>query len=204
VSANAAPVDFYFDLSSPYGCLASQKIEAVVHRHGRTLAWHPMLLGVVFKKTGTAPLTEIPLKGEYSKRDFARSARFHGLPVFEMPPRFPIPTQVPARLLMWLKLHSPGRMVPATKAFFHAYFYKHIDISIAENALAVLAPLEIDQTAGHAALESPEVKDALREEVDGAIARGVFGSPFFIVDGEPFWGLDRLDQFERWLATGGF
>ena len=37
-----------------------------------------------------------------------------------------------------------------------------------------------------------------------AMARGVFGSPFIVVDGEPFWGLDRLDQVERWLSTGGF
>ena len=37
-----------------------------------------------------------------------------------------------------------------------------------------------------------------------AMARGVFGSPFVIVDGEPFWGIDRFDQLERWLATGGF
>jgi 2-hydroxychromene-2-carboxylate isomerase len=40
--------------------------------------------------------------------------------------------------------------------------------------------------------------------MDQALARGVFGSPYFIVDGEPFWGLDRLDQLQRWLETGGF
>ncbi len=199
-----APIDFYFDLSSPYGCLASQKIEALAHRHDRGVEWHPILLGVVFKRTGTAPLTAIPLKGEYSKHDFARSARFHGVPVFTMPPRFPIPTQVPARLLLWLKRTAHPRMATAAKAFFHAYFYRHVDISTPEHALAVLEPLDVDLTAAHAALEDPAVKDALRDEVDAAIARGVFGSPFFIVDGEPFWGLDRLDQLERWLATGGF
>jgi 2-hydroxychromene-2-carboxylate isomerase len=48
------------------------------------------------------------------------------------------------------------------------------------------------------------MKDALKREVDGAIARGVFGSPFIFVDGEPFWGVDRFEQIERWLATGGF
>ena len=46
--------------------------------------------------------------------------------------------------------------------------------------------------------------DALRRENEQAIARGVFGSPFVIVDGEPFWGLDHLDQVDRWLATGGW
>ena len=55
------PIDFYFDFSSPYGYLASQKIEALAQRHGRTVEWHPMLLGVVFKQTGAAPLTEVPV-----------------------------------------------------------------------------------------------------------------------------------------------
>ena len=64
------PIDFYFDFSSPYGYLASQKIEALAEKHGRTVDWHPMLLGVVFKQTGAAPLTEVPVKGPYSKHDF--------------------------------------------------------------------------------------------------------------------------------------
>jgi len=51
---------------------------------------------------------------------------------------------------------------------------------------------------------APAVKDALKDEVAQAIAAGVFGSPFVIVDGEPFWGLDRIEQVERWLATGAF
>ena len=88
----AAPIDFYFDFSSPYGYLAAQKIDALAAKHGRTVDWHPMLLGVVFKETGAAPLTMIPLKGDYSRRDFERSARFHGIAGFRMPPKFPIPS----------------------------------------------------------------------------------------------------------------
>ncbi|HEY2111480.1 MAG TPA: DsbA family protein, partial [Dongiaceae bacterium] len=53
-------------------------------------------------------------------------------------------------------------------------------------------------------LERPSTKAALRDATDQALARGVFGSPFFIVDGEPFWGHDRLGQLDRWLATGGW
>jgi 2-hydroxychromene-2-carboxylate isomerase len=75
----AAPIDFYFDFSSPYGYLAAQKIEALAAKHGREVDWHPVLLGVIFKETGSAPLTMVPLKGDYSRRDFERSARFHGI-----------------------------------------------------------------------------------------------------------------------------
>jgi 2-hydroxychromene-2-carboxylate isomerase len=48
-------------------------------------------------------------------------------------------------------------------------------------------------------IESQAVKDQTRAEVDAAIAKGVFGSPYIVVDGEPFWGMDRFDQLERWL-----
>src|SRR5262245_48741612 len=104
------PIDFYFDFSSPYGYLASQKIDALAGRYGRAVDWHPFLLGVVFKTTGTQPLTDIPLKGEYSKRDFQRSARYHGLQEFQMPARFPIATQNPARIVVWLKGEDPAHV----------------------------------------------------------------------------------------------
>jgi 2-hydroxychromene-2-carboxylate isomerase len=54
------------------------------------------------------------------------------------------------------------------------------------------------------ALQTPEIKDRLKNEVDAAIAAGVFGSPHVIIDGEPFFGADRLPQIEQWLKTGGF
>ena len=55
-----------------------------------------------------------------------------------------------------------------------------------------------------AALSDPAVKQRLRAEVDRAVAKGIFGSPFIVVDGEPFWGHDRLDQVELWLQRGGW
>jgi 2-hydroxychromene-2-carboxylate isomerase len=199
-----APIDFYFDLSSPYGFLGAQKIGPVAARHGREVSWHPVLLGVLFNHTGTGPLTQIPLKGEYSKRDFARSARFHGLPAFRMPTRFPIPTQVPARLLVWLTRTAPERVAPAALALFRAYFEQDIDISLPEHAVAAVTPLGVDAQAARAAIEDPAVKDALKNAMEEAIARGVFGSPFFIVDGEPFWGVDRIPMLEEWVRKGGW
>ena len=91
----AAPIEFWFDFSSPYGFLASTRIDALAARHGRTVDWRVTLLGVVFKSIGTTPLVDIPLKGDYSRRDFVRSAEFHGVAGFRMPARFPIPTQAP-------------------------------------------------------------------------------------------------------------
>jgi 2-hydroxychromene-2-carboxylate isomerase len=200
----SAPIDFYFDFSSPYGYLASEKIEAMAARHGRSVDWHPILLGIIFKQTGAAPLTMIPLKGEYSRRDMARSARFHGLTDFRMPSKFPIPSQAPARIVLWQKQQDAALAVAVVHALYRAFFVDDIDISAPEQAVAVAAGCGIDAAAARAAIDDPAIKDAVRAANDEAIARGVFGSPFIVVDGEPFWGTDRLDQVERWLATGGW
>jgi 2-hydroxychromene-2-carboxylate isomerase len=198
-----APIDFYFDFSSPYGYLASERIDALAAKYGRTTDWHPVLLGAVFKETGVAPLTSIPIKGDYARHDFARSARYRGVP-FRMPEKFPISTQTAARIMLWLKGTDPARAVRIAHAFYRAYFVDGIDISEVDQALGVVASHGVDRAAAHAAIGDPEVKEALRREVDRAMARGVFGSPYVIIDDEPFWGFDRLDQIEHWLAKGGF
>ena len=200
----SAPIDFYFDFSSPYGYFAAQKIEALAAKHARTVDWHPMLLGVAFKQTGSQPLTEVPLKGDYSRRDFDRTARYHGVQDFRMPSRFPIPSQAPGRLVTWLKDADAQRAVPVAKALYRAYFVGDRDISAADVAADVAAESGIARDAARSAMDDPAVKDAFRRDVEAALARGVFGSPFVFVDGEPFWGFDRFDQIDRWLATGGF
>jgi 2-hydroxychromene-2-carboxylate isomerase len=199
----SASIDFYFDFSSPYGYLAGQKIDALAAKHGRTVDWHPMLLGVAFKQTGSQPLTEVPIKGDYSRRDFARTARYHGVQ-FRMPGRFPIPSQAPGRIVTWLKRDRPAAAVPIAKALYHAYFVDDRDISSADVAADVAAAGGVAREEARAATEDPAIKDLFRKDVEAAIARGVFGSPFVFVDGEPFWGMDRFDQIDRWLATGGF
>ncbi len=199
-----APIAFYFDFSSPYGYLAAQRIDALAARRGRTVDWRPMLLGVAFKQTGMMPLTAIPMKGDYVRRDFARTARFLGIDGFRMPSRFPIPTQAPGRLVTWLKSAQPAAAIPVAKALYRAYFVDDRDISDPDLASAVAADAGIDRTAARAALDDPQVKDAFRRGVEEAVAAGVFGSPYVVVDGEPFWGVDRFEQLDRWLATGGF
>jgi 2-hydroxychromene-2-carboxylate isomerase len=198
-----APLDFHFDFSSPYGYLGAELIDALASRHGRTVRWRPVLLGVIFKETGGAPLTEVPMKGAYSLHDFARSARFHDVP-FRMPSRFPIPAQAPSRVVLSLRAGDPALAGRVTKALYRAYFVDDQDISDPDVAAAVAGRAGADATTARAAVDDPAVKDALKREVAQAIGAGVFGSPFVIVDGECFWGVDRFPQVDRWLATGGF
>jgi 2-hydroxychromene-2-carboxylate isomerase len=197
------PVEFYFDFSSPYGYFGATRISALAAKHGRTVAWKPILLGAVFKVTGTGPLPSVPLKGDYSLRDMKRVSRLWKIP-FNMPAKFPIPGQAPSRIVLWLAAHHPEKTEAAILALYRAYFVEGRDISTPEVAAEVVSALGIAQEELQAATQDPAIKDGLREEVEGAIAKGVFGSPFIIIDGEPFWGTDRFEHAERWLATGGW
>jgi len=199
----SAPIEFYFDFSSPFGYLASEKIDALAAKHGREVLWRPFLLGATFKTTGLGPLVSVPMKGEYSQRDFIRSARLMGVP-FRLPDNFPVGTVSAARAFYWLDNQDPARAKELAKALYRAYFTGNIDISSAENVIAVAAQSGLDAAAVAAGISDGAVKDRTKIEVDNALAKGVFGSPFTIIDGEPFWGSDRLDQIDRWLATGGW
>ena len=200
----SAAIDFYFDFSSPYGFLASEKIEALAAKHGRGVAWHPILLGVIFKQTGAVPLTTVPLKGDYSRRDMARSARFHGIAGFRMPSVFPIATQAPARIVLWVRSRDAALTSKVIHALYRAFFVEDRNISDADTAADVAGAAGVDRTSARAAVDDTAIKDALRRENELAIAAGVCGSPFIVVDSEPFWGVDHLDQVDRWLATGGW
>jgi len=197
------PLQFHFDFSSPYGYLAAERIEALAAKHGRGIDWRPMLLGAVFKITGTQPLTFVPLKGDYTRRDLPRTARFHGIE-FRMPSKFPIATQAAARIVVWQRGVDAARCAPLVKALYRAFFVADRDISDPDVAADVAAEAGFDRSAVRPAVDDAAIKDALKRDVEAAIAAGVFGSPFVVVDGEPFWGLDRFEQIDRWLATGGF
>lgn len=197
------PIEFYFDFSSPYGYLASTRIDALGAKYGRSVHWHPILLGAVFKVSGGAPLTTIPLKGEYSIRDMARSARLLDVP-FKLPSKFPIPTQHAARLTLWLRQIDEAGSKRLAGALYRAYFAEDRDISNPDVCADAAVQCGYDRAVAVAGMNDSAVKDALKTEVEQAIERKVFGSPYFIVDGEPFWGADRLEQVERWLVTGGW
>ncbi len=165
-----------------------------------------MLLGVVFKQTRHGAADEIPLKGDYSRRDFERSARFHGVADFRMPSRFPIPTQAPARIVLWQKAMDPPRAVRAAAGAPSRILRSTTSTSPTPDAAAAIAA-EVGRSTPRpraTAIDDPAIKEVLKREVDGAIARGVFGSPFVFVDGEPFWGLDRFDQIDGGSRRAAF
>jgi 2-hydroxychromene-2-carboxylate isomerase len=199
----AAPIDFYFDFSSPYGYFASTKIGVLAAKYGREVAWRPFLLGAAMKITGGTPLPSVPLKGDYARRDFARSAKFYGVE-FKLPSTFPISSQAPARAFYWLARKDPNQAKALAAALYRAYFVDDINISNPDDTIAVCAKYGLNTEEVRAALNDPAIKDLVKTEVDKAIGRGAFGSPYIVIDDEAFWGADRLEQVEKWLASGGW
>lgn len=196
-------IDFYFDFSSPYGYFASTRLDALAARHGYTCRWHAMLLSPAFQASGNVRLIDQPIKGAYSRHDWDRVARLEGIP-YRFPEPFPVGTVAAARAFWWLDAERPALAKPFGHAIFAAYFAEGRNISERTVVAQVGETVGIDSAELLAAIERPEFKAKLREETDGAIARGVFGAPFVMVDGEPFWGFDRLPMIEEWLRRGGW
>ena len=197
------PIEFYFDFSSPYGYLAAECIDDVAARHGREVAWRPYLMGVAMKVTGSSPLVDRPLLGAYSRHDMVRSARRLKVPL-SFPEPFPIPTIAACRAVYWTERTDAEGAKPLAKALYRAYFAGGRNISEAGVVADVAAESGADRDALLAGIQEQAIKDRLKEVTNDAVERGIFGSPFFMVDGEPFWGHDRMDEVERWLDTGGW
>ena len=197
------PVRFYFDFSSPYSYFATFKIDETCESLGREVTWKPFLLGALFKITGAKPLTETPLKGDYCKNDWERLGRYMNVP-WTMPAKFPIPTQAAARAFYWLDDQDSALAKRFAREAFMAYFGRGTDIMSAEAVAKLAAPLGVDHGALAAALDDDKVKQRLKDETQAAIDAGVFGAPYFIVDGEGFWGSDRMWMIRRWIERGGW
>jgi 2-hydroxychromene-2-carboxylate isomerase len=199
-----AAIDFWFDFSSPYSYIANEWIDALAARHGRVVRRHAILLGATFAAADLKSPVSYPLKREYSILDFGRSARFEGLP-YRFPDPFPIPTQNAARIFWWLHdTVSESEAARWTRTAMRAYFTQGQALNDAEVLKSLVAQMEINPQQAESVWSDPNWKDRLKRACDAAIAAGVFGAPFFMVDGEPFWGNDRKVQLERWLQQGPF
>jgi 2-hydroxychromene-2-carboxylate isomerase len=202
-SAKNDVLEFYFDFSSPYGYFAAAKVDELAGDGGRRAVWKPILLGVLFKTTGARPLTESPLKADYVRHDWDRLGKQMNVP-WRMPERFPIPTQAVARAFYWIDDRDPNLARAFAKESYRAYFSEGRDISSPEVVADIAAGLGVKRADLRTALDDPAIKDRLRKENEDALARGVFGSPYFIVDGEGFWGCDRMWMVKKWMKGIGW
>jgi 2-hydroxychromene-2-carboxylate isomerase len=196
----APPIDFYFDFISPYAYIGSTQIEAIAARHRRTVDWRPVLLGItVMKVMGLKPLTETPLKADYLKLDGARMAQIYGVP-FKYHGLKNVNSLAACRAFLWLKARDPALATRFAHRIFARLWVDNRDVTPAEAVAEEAGKLGVDVKVLTDVINSTEGKQALHDAVSEAIARGVFGVPYFIADGEPIWGGDRLWMLDHWLA----
>jgi 2-hydroxychromene-2-carboxylate isomerase len=196
-------IDFYFDFMSPYAYLGSVGVERLAAEHRCVVDWHPILLGVsVIKVMGLKALPDTPVKRDYVRHDVERFARYLDIPFRRSETAMaPLPA---ARIFVWLKRRDPEVARDFAQAVFREQWAQARNMSTPQ-ALAGLAPhLGLSPAEMIAATTDPAIKRYLHEDVERAIAAGVFGAPTFVVGREMFWGVDRLPMVERWIVNGGW
>ncbi|CAM4031599.1 2-hydroxychromene-2-carboxylate isomerase [Pseudomonas reidholzensis] len=192
-------VEFFFDLGSPASYLAWTQLPGLCARRGARLEYRPMLLGGVFQATGNASPVMVPAKGKYMFVDLERFAQRYGVP-FGLPPGFPINTLGLMRGLIGTQLHAPERFEALLGVLFRALWVDRRNLGDQAVLDETLDKGGFDPAQFRALAGMAEVKEALKQVTEEAVARGVFGAPTCFVEGQMFFGQDRLDFVEQALA----
>lgn len=197
------PILFHFDFSSPYAFFAARHVEDTLARYGLPILWRPFMLGSAFKATGMAPLVQQPLRGPYAVHDWQRLARRDGI-AFVLRSDFPYASLAAARAFYWLESQDMPLAKRFALAVFDAYFQHGRDMTAPEAVADEAAALGVDRDALLAAVRQEQWKQRVKDATADALAKGVFGAPTFDVDGELFWGSDRLPMVAEWVEKGGW
>jgi len=194
------PIEFYFDPISPFAYLGSVAIERVAARLGREVEWKPVLIGItILKVMGLKPLPETPLKGPYLKHDALRLAAHFDIP-FRPHGLSGINSLAALRAFVTLKERDATLAKALAQRIFDRLWVRGQDITAASAVAEEARALSIDTAALLRDINGDHAKSLLKQQVDAAIAAGVFGVPYFVVDGEPIWGVDRMWMVEHWAA----
>lgn len=191
-------LDFYFDFGSPASFLAYKRLLQFEKKYDLKINYKPMLLGAVFKATQNSSPITVPAKGAYMmKHDIPRFAKRYGV-AFVMNPHFPINTlQLMRGAHAAIKL---GCFPTYCDAVYDAIWGKGLNMGDATIVLETLTKANIDAAAVIELANDPEVKQSLASVTEEAIKRGAFGAPTLYIGDEMFFGQDRLDFVEEYLA----
>lgn len=192
-------LEFYFDFGSPTAYLAWRRLGQLQQQYDLEVVYRPMLLGGVFKATSNMSPVAIPAKGDYMlKHDLPRFARRYGV-TLNFNPHFPINTLPLMRGA--IAAEKQGCMNRYLDTVFPAIWVDGKNMGDPQVIAQVLEEGGLDAAALLAESQVPEVKQALIEDTEAAVARGVFGAPTFFMDGDMYFGQDRLDFIEEACAA---
>lgn len=190
-------VEFFFDLISPYSWLALARAESFAAAHGVRWRVQPVVYGAILDATGLVGPGEIDVKRRAMAADVARLARRDGLQ-FVGPPAHPFRSLEALRAVCVFQ--DDARALSLARALAAACWEQGRDLTDAAVLADVVARAGLPAADLAARIADPAVKARLRANTERALALGVFGVPTFCVDGELFWGQDRLDLLAEHLA----
>lgn len=194
-------IDYYLAVQSPWAYLGHARFAALAEQAGAIVRVRPADFGKVFAASGGLPLGKrAPQRQAYRLLELRRFADFLGLPMQVQPQFFPVAGDDASRLIIAVDQADGGAAaLRLTGAVLAAVWAEQRDIADA----AVLATLlQENGLAAERLAQSrePAAQDRYDEYTQSAIDGGVFGAPSYCVDGEVFWGQDRLDFLQRRLA----
>ena len=194
-------VDYYFSMVSPWAYIGHAIFMDLARRHGVAVNYKPVSLGNVFAETGGLPLPKRhPVRQRYRTVELQRWREKRGLPFQLRPKNWPFNAEQPDRFVLAIIAagKDPG-------GFMHQAFTAiwEIEENLAEEAkLASLADAAgFDGQALLAAAKADATKSAYEQNFKDALAADVFGSPAYVLDGEVFWGQDRLELLDDALTS---
>lgn len=190
-------VQFYFELVSPYSYVASLKIDRLMAASGVAVQWHPIELGEVWRTHGVFDAYQQirSLKAPYIFRDSVRSARAEGITMEVPKNKASAPETLLAKLAYWgLQQDDPEHAKRFLQAVWHRYFGEGKSIGSVDDLALAAAEMGLTAQRIKTASERPAARIAQDASNRDAVASGCFGVPWFVADGECFFGQDRLTQ----------
>jgi|TARA_R110002049_G_scaffold204086_3_gene374669 2-hydroxychromene-2-carboxylate isomerase len=195
-------IELIFDFVSPNAYLIWSPLKDLAEKHGATIAVTPAFLGGMHKLTGNAPPfvrdAEVKGKNDYAMLEMNRFIKKHGLTKFRMNPKFPFNTITLQRMLVALE---PEQRAGFIEALLPAIWEQGLDVTDADLLGNILADGGFDAQELLARTQDPAIKQALIDNTEQAVERGAFGIPTMFVEGEIYFGKERLGQIEEQLAS---
>lgn len=195
--------EYYFAPQSPYAYLGHARFVALARHYGAQVEVRPCDIGKIFSLSGGLPLAKrAPQRQAYRTIELTRWQSFLGLPMNLQPKFFPVSGDAAARLIIATRIaHGSDTALALTGAIMAAVWAEEKNIADTDTLAALANSLELDGAALVRSADTPGIQAEYDGHTDAAIAASVFGAPWYVVDGEGFWGQDRLDFVERALAA---
>lgn len=194
-------IELIFDFVSPNAYLIWQPLKVLAEKHGATIEITPVFLGGMHKLTGNAPpfMRDADVKGknDYAMLEMNRFIAKHGLTKFKMNPKFPFNTVTLQRLLLTVGSEERPKLIDALNP---GVWEQGLDMTDVEVIAKLLTDAGYDAQSMLEKTQDPEVKQALMDNTEKAVERGAFGIPTFYIDGEMYFGKERLGQIEEQIA----